>query len=159
MKDKSNSQALNIFRLPTKVELTSLLWGQLEEGYDSGRLDAENFGVLRLCREIFSGYMDEFWASDDYKDGGSAWMVDFSCGIVDIADSSLGFKVRLVRESSTSLTWEEGDSPNDRFQLSPCGRFVSDRKTGLDWMRSPVAKSYTWNEAKAIFGINEACAA
>lgn len=146
------------WRLPTKDELASLLWGKLAEGDDSGGCsdDDGDAAVAAEYRKVFYSAESWFWSSSAYKRlGADAWYVHFGFGVFEVEIKDAENQVRLVRGQLAAGSWKYGDKPEDRYAISECGNFVADHKTGLEWQREPEAGKFTWHEAVKRFSARE----
>ncbi|MGR5558308.1 hypothetical protein ACQKQC_18720 [Vibrio fortis] len=163
----------NVWRLPTKTELVSILWEnsitnpellrslelrekegeEIEEheyfGNPAGQeLFAKMFGSTERC---------QFWTSNcaNPVTHSSAWSIRTDIGRPSIISKRGRSSVRLVRSMQAKPTWRFGDDLEQRYTVSDCGDFVTDNRTGLQWKRSAEVEKTTWSVAVAKYGTIE----
>lgn len=76
--------------------------------------------------------------------------VSFRRGEPSRATARFKGNVLLMRETNQPGTWQYGDDVHARYTISPCGTFVLDRLSGLEWKRHIEPGSYTFDEVVAL---------
>ena len=85
-----------------------------------------------MCETQFS---DAAFDTNHYR-----WVFSIEHGVPAVIHKMFSANVRLVRQGPNAGAWHDGESIFKRFTVSKCKTFVTDHKTGLDWMRCPEPK-------------------
>ncbi|MEZ9700384.1 DUF1566 domain-containing protein [Vibrio sp. 10N.261.46.E12] len=145
----------NIWRLPSRNELVSLLWENpitnREKFTENEDLNEDDYFLnsdgLAAYLAAFPSGDRQFWSSTENTRSvsqTSAWTVRFDVGYQVPISKKGRSRVRLVRALQAKKTWQFGDPLCDRYTVSVCCGFVTDNCTGLQWKREEESDRLNW---------------
>lgn len=122
------------FRLPTITEFRYL------------------FTEFIIVKKLLKDCDCKYWSSSPSADPNYyAWSVNFFKGYDNGMYEDGNLSVRLVREGQSLASWHYGSDPKNRFMLSKCSEFMTDRLTSLEWKVKKETGTYNWGEAMKRF--------
>lgn len=90
----------------------------------------DDTGFFEVFQALLKHNDDFFWTSTEHPDNNlcSAYIFNMHHGSITVFEKYDYARSRLVRQSS-----QAGSSSKGRFEISPCGTFVTDFKMMMDW--------------------------
>lgn len=123
------------FRVPSIDELETLFW------------NTERKNSKAVFNEVFEDGGDILWSSSSCtRNSSGAWAMSFSSGYTYYYAKNIRLPVRLLRRNNANRAWLLGMNPAKLFVVSGCGRYVLDKKSGLEWARYIEGGRYSWQE-------------
>lgn len=148
-------EKFNFWRVPTLLELISLLWenpltNEIKyEGIDIDVLEEANYidneGKIAYLNAFEPESADNiFWATAKSNDATiiKHTAVSFTKGTpLRFISAKSKVHTRLVRTHQVKPSWKFGNDVLKRYEISSCGEYVTDHRTGLQWQREALPKN------------------